>query len=156
LLRAGIAELEMMLPEQEVKGAYEAGEEYEFYRDLKAIIRFAKQEVLIVDGYLDTQLFDIYVTDLDAKVAVRVMTDQVRSGLETVARKYAGRGNFELRASTDVHDRAVFADDRCWVIGQSIKDAARKKPTYIVEHTSSTMRPIYEAIWAKAVTVVKS
>jgi hypothetical protein len=44
-----------------------------------------------------------------------------------------------------------------WVIGQSIKDAARKKPTYIVEHAgAATMKGIYEGIWASAAVVVKS
>jgi len=56
----------------------------------------------------------------------------------------------------DAHDRAAFADDRCWVIGQSIKDAAKKKPTYIVEHSgAASMKGIYEAIWMSAAVVVK-
>jgi hypothetical protein len=50
----------------------------------------------------------------------------------------------------------VFADDRCRVIGQSIKDAAQKKPTYIVEHSGATaMRGIYEKIWDTASVIVK-
>jgi hypothetical protein len=66
------------------------------------------------------------------------------------------RGQFELRSGTDVHDRVIFADDRCWVVGQSIKDAAKKKPTYIVEHSgAATMRGIYEQIWASALGIVK-
>ena len=146
----------MMLPEEEISGAYDVGEEYRFYRDLKSVVQLAKQEVFIIDNYLDSQLFDIYVADLDPKITVRVMTNQVSSSLDNIARKFAGRGNFELRASKDVHDRVVLVDDRCWVIGQSIKDAAKKKPTYIVEHTANTMRPIYENIWASATTVVKS
>ncbi len=49
-----------------------------------------------------------------------------------------------------------FADDRCWVIGQSIKDAAKKKPTYIVEHPSPIlMKGIYDPLWAAATVVVK-
>lgn len=50
----------------------------------------------------------------------------------------------------------MFADDRCWVIGQSIKDAAKKKPTYIVEHSGPVaMRGIYEPLWTGATVVVK-
>jgi len=90
-------------------------------------------------------------------VAVRVLTNQVSEPLRVVAEKYAKGARLELRSSKDVHDRVVFADDRCWVIGQSIKDAARKKPTYIVEHSgAATMRNIYEGIWASAAVVVKS
>jgi len=44
-------------------------------------------------------------------------------------------------------------------VGQSIKNAAKKKPTYMVELSAglvSTMRQIYEDLWAKAAVVVKN
>jgi hypothetical protein len=52
-------------------------------------------------------------------------------------------------------DRVAFPDDRCFVIGSSIKDAAVKRPTYIVEHSGGAMREIYEKEWAGATPVVK-
>lgn len=156
LLRSCIAELELFLPEAEVKGTYAPGDEYDFYRDLKVILGFARTEVFVIDNYLDSQLFDVYFEGLDSGISVRVLSDQVRGGLLAVAQKYSIRGNFELRTSKDVHDRVVFVDDRCWVIGQSIKDAAKKKPTYIVEHTAATMRPMYEGIWSGAVSLVRA
>jgi len=155
-LRSTIKELELMLPEPEISGAYEPGDEYQFYRDLKTIIGFSARELFIIDNYLDTRLFDVYMENVSPAVTIRVFTNQVSSSLRVVAEKFSKRGNFELRSSTDVHDRVVFADDRCWVIGQSIKDAARKKPTYVVEHSgAATMKGIYEPIWASATTIVK-
>jgi hypothetical protein len=157
MLRSSLAELELMLPEAEIAGAYDVGEDYTFYRDVKTIVAFATKELFIIDNYLDTQLFDLYVERVDPSVFVRVLTNQFGNPLRLVAEKFAKRGNFELRCSKDVHDRTIFADDRCWVIGQSIKDAAVKKPTYIVEHSgASTMRSIYEPLWASAMCVVKS
>ena len=41
-----------------------------------------------------------------------------------------------------------------WVIGQSIKDAAKKKPTYIIQHDEPLMRNIYEDIWNKATVLI--
>jgi hypothetical protein len=156
LLKSSLAELELMLPESEIAGAYEPGDEYRFYRDLKAIVGFAATELFVIDNYLDTQLFDVYMENVNPSGAVRVLTNQVGDALRLVAEKFAKRGKFELRSSTDVHDRVVFADGRCWVVGQSIKDAAKKKPTYIVEHSgAATMRGIYESIWASAMSVVK-
>ncbi len=55
-----------------------------------------------------------------------------------------------------MHDRMLFIDQRGWVIGQSIKDAARKKPTYLIEleePSLSTERDIHNRIWAAATIV---
>jgi hypothetical protein len=58
-----------------------------------------------------------------------------------------------------VHDRHVFVDGRGWMIGQSIKDAAKKKPTYMVEIGVAMLpafQKIYEDVWTSAASVVKS
>jgi hypothetical protein len=154
---SSMAELELMFPEPEIVGAYGVGEDYNFYRDVKTIVSLATNELFVIDNYLDTQLFDVYEEKVAPSVAVRVLTHKVSNQLKIVAEKFARRGAFGLRSSGDVHDRVVFADDRCWVIGQSIKDAAVKKPTYIVEHAgASAMRKIYETLWHSAAPVVEA
>jgi hypothetical protein len=156
-LRSSIAELEMSLPEAVVRGAYDAGDEYAFYRDLKDMIVGAKTEIFIVDNYLNTEFFDLYAAAVRPGIRFRIMTDQVRGNLEAVAKKYAASYGLELRSSQEVHDRHIFIDNRCWTVGQSIKDAARKKPTYMVEMSDglvSMLRPIYEGIWVKAAVIV--
>jgi hypothetical protein len=157
-LRSSITELELMMPEPEISGAYEPGDEYSFYRDLKTLVGLATRELLIVDNYLGTELFDIYMENVRPGVSARVLSNEVKPSVRAVAEKFAKqRGNFELRSTPDNHDRAVFADDRGWIIGQSIKDAAVKKPTSIVEFPNpARIKAIYEAMWATATTVVKS
>lgn len=158
-LLSSIAELEASIPEVALRGAYDAGDEYAFYQDLKDIMARARAEIFIVDNYLNTEFFDLYVATVKAGVTLRIMTDQVRGNLAVVAQKYANSYPIELRSSPDVHDRHIFVDNRCWAVGQSIKDAARKKPTYMVELSAAlvpTMRHIYEDIWSKAAVVVKS
>jgi hypothetical protein len=155
-LRSSLAELKLLIPESEIAGSYEVGDAYQFYRDLKTIVGFATRELFIIDNYLDIQIFDIYMDNLIPSLAVKVLSNKVGDALRLVAEKFVQRGRFELRSSNDVHDRVVFADERCWVIGQSIKDATQKKPTYIVEHSgTATMKNIYEQIWANANVVVK-
>jgi hypothetical protein len=145
-----------MLPEQELTGAYEPGDQYAFYRDLKAIIATAAEDVLIVDNYLDTEVFDVYAEAIRPSATLRVLTSRPNDSLLLVMKKYASGRTFELRSSPDVHDRLVVADGRCWVIGQSIKDAAKKKPTYIVEVDARRMLPIYEEIWRRSTPIVKN
>jgi hypothetical protein len=158
-LMASISELEASLPEAALRGAYDAGDEYAFYQDLRDIMAQAKAEIFIVDNYLNTEFFDLYVATVKAGVTLHIMTDQLRGNVGLVAQKYANSYPIELRSSPDVHDRHIFVDDRCWAVGQSIKDAARKKPTYMVELSAvlvPTMREIYDDLWGKATVVVKS
>jgi hypothetical protein len=155
---SSIKELEMGLPEAELKGAYEAGDEFAFYKDLKGIISSASKDVFIVDNYLNTDFFELYVEPIPLLVSVRILTDEVRDNLKIVASKYARRGQFELRSSKDVHDRHIFVDGRGWTVGQSIKDGAKKKPTYMVEIGAAlvpTVQTIYEDLWTRSTVVVK-
>ncbi len=159
ILRSSIAELQASMPEAEMRGAYDAGDEYAFYKDLKEIMVNAKADIFIVDNYLNTEFFELYAAAVRPGISFRVLTNQVKGNLDAVARKYAASHSIELRSGPDVHDRHIFVDQRCWTVGQSIKDAAKKKPTYMVELSAGlvpAMRKIYEDLWAKAVIVVKS
>lgn len=158
-VNSSIAELESALPDAAVKGAYAAGDEFAFYKELKDTVAAATKEIFIVDNYLNTEFFELYVEPIRAGMPVRILTDKITGNLQAVATKYAARGGFELRSSADVHDRHVFVDGRGWLIGQSIKDAAKKKPTYMVEigvALAPTFQKIYEDLWARATPVVKS
>jgi hypothetical protein len=158
-VRSSIAEIESGLPEAATKGAYEAGDEFAFYKELKGTVAAATKDIFIVDNYLSTEFFELYVEPIRPGIPVRIFTDKVTSNLQAVAAKYATRGAFELRSIGDVHDRHVFVDGRGWIIGQSIKDAAKKKPTYMVEIGDAlvpTFQRIYEDIWARATPIVKS
>jgi hypothetical protein len=159
LIRSSIAEVEVLLPEAQVRGAYDAGDEWAFYKDLKDILTTARVDIFIVDNYLNTEIFELYAAAVRPGVTFRLLADQLRGNLEAVAKKYAASHSVELRSGADVHDRHIFVDERCWTVGQSIKDAAKKKPTYMVELSASlvpTMRKIYEDLWSKALVAVKS
>jgi hypothetical protein len=148
---------ERRLPEEEIKGTYESGEQYAFYRDLSSIIATATRELFIIDAYLDEQVFNLYIDKVPTNATVRVLSNKIGSNVKTVAKMYAEGRSLELRSSADIHDRAVFLDQRGWVIGQSIKDAARAKPTYLIELEESLLADIkkaYGRIWDAAAVVI--
>jgi hypothetical protein len=99
-------------------------------------------------------VFDLYADGIDRNIQFRILTNNLPSDALTVAQKYAGGGNLALRTTNAIHDRVIFADDRVWIVGQSLKDAAKKKATYIVEHDVTLMRPVYQDIWDKAQVVI--
>ena len=157
LLRGLISTLRLQLPEEEIKGVYAPGEEYDFYRDLSSLIQTATGEVFIVDAYLDEQVFNLYVGKVPPKVTVRILSNKIGSNVATVAGMYAKSRPLALRLSSDIHDRAVFVDQHGWVIGQSLKDAARKKPTFIIEldePSLTQLRDAHNRIWAAAKVVI--
>jgi hypothetical protein len=155
-LKSCLSELEIDLPEAEIKGVYEPGQQYEFYRDVKAVLEIATRKIFIIDPYINTEIFEVYADSIPRTVSFRLLTNSTNSasGVLSLAQKYAAGGNLKVRSSTAIHDRVLFADGRVWVCGQSLKDAAKKKPTYIVEHDEPLMRRIYEDVWANATPLV--
>lgn len=153
-MKGVLSELDLIMPEKEIQGQYDIGDEYRFYRDIKAILSLATSEVMIVDPYLSIEIFDIYIDGIDRALLLRVLTNNLPGNVIAVAKKYATGGKIQLRTSANIHDRLLLIDQRVWFIGQSIKDAAKKKPTYIVEQDGTLVRQIYEGIWnAAAVTI---
>lgn len=153
-LRSCISELELDLPDIGIKGVYEPGKQYEFYRDMTACLKLAQKEIFVIDPYLSTEIFDVYASAIPRTVGFRLLSANVPADVKTLAQKYAAGGNFSLRSSNSIHDRVLFVDSRVWLTGQSLKDAAKTKPTYIVEHDEPLMRMIYEDIWTKASVIM--
>lgn len=157
LLTSVIAELRLYVPDQPIKGVYEPGDRYDVYRDLSAIISAATREIIIVDGYLDEQIFNLYVDKVADDIPVHILSNKIGQNVETIAQMFASRRPLELRANVDVHDRMLFVDDRGWVIGQSLKDAAKTKPTYLVEvegQVLAGLRGAYDTLWSNAKVIV--
>ena len=157
LVRSLIGALKLQLPEEEIKGVYEPGDQYGFYRDLSSLIVTTAQEIFIVDPYLDEDVFNLYVAKVPSTAAVRILSNKIGGNVQTVARMYAKSRRLELRSSKDIHDRAIFIDQRGWMTGQSIKDAARKAPMNMIELGETvlgTTKNIYEGIWAAAARII--
>ena len=123
---------------------------------MKAVLEMATKEIFIIDPYINAEMFDVYAGSIPRSVSFRLLTNNANtsSAVLSLEQKYATGRNLQVRSSTSIHDRVLFADNRVWLCGQSLKDAAKKKPTYIVEHDEPLMRRIYEDVWAGATPVV--
>ena len=136
--------------------AYGPGAVYDFMRDLREALKSATRTLLMVDPYVDDDIFDAYVSTVQTSVAVRILTrtvsSSVKSTLAAFTKQHATR--VEMRTTNAIHDRVVFVDGRaCWVLGQSIKDAAKNKPTYLLplsEDIAQLKLSHYEPIWNAA------
>ena len=110
-----------------------------------------------MDAYLDEEVFNLYVSKVSAATTVRILSNKIGTNVETVAGKYAKSQQLKLRSSRNIHDRMVFLDHRGWVIGQSIKDAAQEKPTYLIELNEPVLtasRDAHNKIWKQARSII--
>lgn len=136
---------------------YGPGNEYAFYVDLATEIAKAQVSVLIVDAYLDEDLFNLYVSKIPAKASTRILSMKFGANVETVAAKFASQQPIGLRKTNQIHDRHIFIDARGWVIGQSIKDAGKTKPTYLIELSEPTLsaaRTVHDSLWRTATVII--
>ncbi len=136
---------------------YPAGRDYDFYRDFKQIMQSAKTSIMIVDPYVDEDLFDLYVSKLLPHLSIRLLIKQPKLSFKKVIEKFAKQygAAFNCNYSTEIHDRVIIIDQfECFVIGQSIKDAAIKKPTYMTRVYSIDMAKLYDDIWNRGTNVI--
>jgi hypothetical protein len=105
-----------------------AGSQHDAYVELRKIVQLAKQDMLIVDAYVDETLWEL-LTNVHATVKLRILTEQMKKDFRLEGRKFvAQHGNaIEVRTTSKYHDRFIIEDgQRCWHIGASIKDAGNK------------------------------
>jgi len=156
VLHRAIADLELKvgaLPAQ----AFGPGAVYDFMKALRDLLASATTSLFVIDPYLDEQVFDTYLSTLSPAVSARLLArDSAKSLRASVAAFVVQkRMSVEIRTSQATHDRVIFLDDRsCWVLGQSLKDAAKSKPTYLAplpNDVAQLKKADYERIWASAI-----
>lgn len=135
---------------------YPKGHMYDFYKDIRDITKDVKNEVFVIDAYVDEELLNLYLEKIPLGVKIRILTNKPQGNFITVAKKFKVKPNvdFQVRKSKDCHDRLFFIDNECWVIGQSVKDAG-KKPTYLVKIEGYDLfRKIFDDLWKNASILV--
>jgi hypothetical protein len=155
LLHRAIADLELEAPKV-ADQAFAPGAEYNFFKALNAALSSATSSIFIVDPYLDEHIFDSYLAGTPTGLTVRLLTHKYGNLLKPAVQKFPTQHGTSVsaRISPELHDRVVFVDNlSCWVMGQSIKDAAKSKPTYLLPLPPDIAKlklGHYEAIWSNA------
>lgn len=155
VINRAIADLELRVPDDQ-KHAFGPGEVYDFFNAFRRVIESAEDELLIIDPYLDAPTLEQYLHARQDNTQVALLVNRYAGDVKTALERYNQQyGDFiAARRSAFIHDRIVFVDrEVCWVIGQSIKDAAKAKPTYLAPlapDVALTKLQHYEAIWLDA------
>lgn len=157
-IHRAIAELELKLPPEQGQ-AFGPGAVYDFFKALNELVGSAATSLWVIDPYVDPSVFDAYLSSAPTGVSIRVLAKKASPNLKDAVAKFsAQRGNpVEAKASSAFHDRIVFVDGAdCWVLGQSIRDAAKSMPTYLAPlspDVAADKLAAYEEIWSKATPI---
>lgn len=152
ILHRALADLRLNTPSK-ADQAFGPGAVYDFFKALKDLLSTATQSVMVVDPYLDDQVFDTYISGILSSVGVKLLTKKTGDHFKPALERYQSQHSqfIQARKTKAIHDRAVMIDGRsCWVLGQSIKDAAKFMPTYIAPlsvDTAGDKIRIYQGIW---------
>ncbi len=148
--------------EEKVRGlpqqAFGPGAVYDFFKALNELVASAKSSLLIVDPYIDITIFDGYLSSMGSGVGARLLVNKCAGNLKPALLKFNAQHatQVEAKQSQTLHDRLIFIDRaECWVLGASIKDAA-KKATYLApleDSVSALKLGFYESTWASGVAI---
>lgn len=154
-LHHAIADLELEAPVS-ADQAFGPGAVYDFYKALSSLLSSATTSLLITDTFLDPDIFDTYLAQVQPTVSTRLLAREYAAQLRPAVQKFAAQSgrSVEVKVSKDFHDRVIFVDGlSCWVLGQSVKDAAKAKPTYLAPLSADVSKlklQHYEVVWSAA------
>lgn len=96
--------------------------------EIRDLVATADGPLFLVDAYVGISTLDCL---RDVSHPIRILTGQqklsVEPGFESSIRDFRAEGRtIVVRRHPKLHDRYLIFNDRCWLIGSSIKDAGKK------------------------------
>lgn len=141
------------------------GNSFDAFAALSKILGTAKQDVLIVDPFMDETALTEFSGAVPEHVVLRLLSDQAscKSSLQPAATKWVQQYGktrpllIRLSQPKTLHDRAIFIDQKAaWTLTQSLKDFAKRSPAEIVRADSTADMKIaaYESVWSSALVII--
>lgn len=110
--------LQLKEPKQ---GVFFEGEIFDAYLFVSKLIRQAKQEIILIDNYINDDILEIFTK---TKVQVHIYTkNALKIDIEKVQKQY---NNITITKFDKSHDRFLIIDKEIYHIGASIKDLGKK------------------------------
>jgi hypothetical protein len=129
---------------------------FEYFDEIRKIVELATDEVLFVDPYLDAEFISRYLPNIQAGVAIRLLTSGKRlaSLLPAVDLFSQQHGSaVDIRSTMELHDRFLFVDKTsCYLSGASFKDGPKNAGTIILQIRDGfkAMWDTYDSLWEAA------
>lgn len=159
-----LSAMELLVPAS-MQGAFiPPRDTWDGYSALVKLIQSECDDILIVDPYLNSDIYLYFAPHSAAKKGIRCLChkmNQTFAGLQASAGKWASdsvsqQHPVEVRFAGDksLHDRLIIIDGKeAWIITQSIKDIAKRSPASVTRAESELAKmksDYYESLWANA------
>lgn len=111
------------------EGVYFSGQFFDATSKLTEIINSAKDELIIIDGYISDKNLKMLTTSKSKKIIIITQSKSLNPSLNTLIEEFNKQfGNrLEVKTSNEFHDRFIIIDRKeFYHIGASIKDAGNK------------------------------
>lgn len=137
------------------------GNHFDAFSAIGKVLQTAKQDILIVDPYLDEKVLTEFGLAVPEQVRLRLLTGEaeykssLRPATANWIAQYGAQRPLEVRlaAPKALHDRAIFIDGAvAWALTQSLNNFAGRSPAEIIrtDDMASMKIAAYEGVWANS------
>jgi hypothetical protein len=136
--------------------AFNSGDVFDFFDEVRKQIETAKQDLFFVDRYLDADFVSRYLPHVSKGTTVRLLArDKIPVLLPAVELMATQHGmNIQVRSSQKFHDRFLFVDKvEAYQSGASFKDGARSSPTTFTQLLDAFdgVFSTYDQFWSEGI-----
>ncbi len=162
-----LSRMELLVPAS-LQGAFiPAGDTWDGYAALVKLVQTSSDDILIVDPYLNSDIFLHFAPHSVSNKGIRCLTAKRSSNHSELlatndkwqADEISKAHPVEIRYATasELHDRLIVLDSKeVWLVSQSIKDIAKRSPASVTRADAELgLMKIehYEAIWEQSAKI---
>lgn len=108
------------------QGIFYDGQIYDSYSFISDLLRSSKNEIILIDNYIDDSVFTLFSKTPNIKVTIytNTISKQLKLDFEKYSKQY---DNITLKIFSNSHDRFLIIDNKeIYHIGASLKDLGKK------------------------------
>jgi len=108
------------------QGVFYDGQIYDAYAFINDLLRDAKQEIILIDNYIDDTILTLFSKYPNIKLTIitKSISKQLKLDIDKYNKQYE---NLEIKISNKYHDRFLIIDNnKAYHIGASLKDLGKK------------------------------
>ena len=129
ILKSQMSEVKSLVKNNKLEtnqGIFYNGQFYDSYTFILDLIKQAKNEIILIDNYIDDAVLTLFSKISDTKITIyaNTISKQLKLDFEKYSKQY---DNITLKTFKNSHDRFIILDKKdIYLIGASLKDLGKK------------------------------